>query len=82
MHLTIEQFNNIFIDDDQYIRLYDLANNDEICFEGQIREMPDNFLKYRVILFETMVEDDFDGFFGVFIATENEDKYYNEYYEE
>lgn len=82
MNITIKQFINAFIDGDQYLRIYDLANDDEIIFEDQISEMPDELLKYRVILFETMVEDDFDGYFGVFIATQNENDWYDKYYDD
>jgi hypothetical protein len=82
MNITIKQFINAFIDSDQYLRIYDLANDDEIIFEDQISEMPDELLKYRVILFETMVEDDFDGYFGVFIATQNENDWYDKYYDD
>ena len=77
--MTLTEFNNLFIEDCQYIRLYDLANEDEICFEGQICEMPKRYNRRRIILFETMTEEDFDGYFGIFIATKNENEYYDNY---
>lgn len=79
--MTIKEFNDLFIYDTQYIRLFDLANDDEIIFENQINKMPTEFEKYRIILFETMEEEFFDGYFGVYIATKNEDEYYENYHD-
>lgn len=79
--MTIKEFNDLFTDDEQYIRLYDLANDDEILFENQIEKMPNKFEKYKVILLETMEEEFFDGFLGVYIATKDEDFYYDKYHD-
>ena len=80
--MTLKEFNMMFTDDCQYIRLYDLANNDIVIFEGQIKDTPSEYLNNKLIVFETMYEEYFDGYFGIFIATENEDDYYDEYYED
>ena len=82
MVLTIRRFNKFFNYDEQYIRLFDLANDCEVCFEGQIKEMPTKFKVRRIIMFDTMFEDDYDGYFGIYIAMKDEDEYYNQYNED
>ena len=80
--MKIRELYNLFTEDCQFIRLYDLANDSEICFEGQISEATDEYDDNRIIIIETMIEEYFDGYLCIYIATENEDEYYEKYNEE
>ena len=73
--MNIREFVNLFNDDCQMIRLFDMANKEKIVFEGEINKMPDDFDNCTVIYLDTMIEDIFDGHLGIFIATENEEDY-------
>lgn len=80
--MNIREFVNLFNDDCQMIRLFDMANKDKIVFEGEINELPDDFDNCRVIYLDTMIEDVFDGHLGIFIATGNEENYLDDDEEE
>jgi hypothetical protein len=77
--MTLNDFIKLFTEDCQYVRLYDLAEDDEVIFEGQIKDILPQYKMRKIILFETMLAEDFDGYFGIYIATQNEDKYYESY---
>ena len=80
--MTIKDFIFLFVDDSQYLRFFDLSNDYKVVFEDKIKNIPIDFYQRKIILFETMLEDDFDGYFGIYIATKNEDYYYNLYNDE
>lgn len=73
--MKIKEFVNLFNDDCQMIRLFDMAHQYTTVFEGEINELPDDFNDCTVIYLDAMVEDVFDGHLGIFIATENEEEY-------
>lgn len=80
--MKIREFVNLFNDDCQLIRLFDMAHKEKIVFEGKISELPSNFDNLTVIYLDTMIEDVFDGHLGIFIATENEEDYFDDDEEE
>ena len=80
--MKLQELNNLFTEDCQYMRLYDLSNDSEVCFEGQICEMPVEYYKRKIILIETITETEFDGYLGIYIATKGENEYYKIYNEE
>ena len=82
ININLRQFFYMFDTDEQWINLYDTANDGKLLFNGQINEVPEEFYDRRVILLETQTEIEFDGCLGIWIATENEDEYYDEYNEE
>ena len=75
--MIVKELADLFIEDCQYFRIYDLANKDKIVFEDTIDKLPLKYKVKRVIMIETIYEDvEFDGYLGIYIATENEDEYW------
>lgn len=78
--MIVKELANLFVENCQYFRLYDLANNDKIVFEDKISKLPIEYKARRVIMIETIYEDiEFDGYLGIYIATKNEDEYWEKY---
>ena len=76
--MRIKKFMDLFTDASQLIRIFDISRNSIILFEGEIDEIPHELNRFFVISIDTMIEDEFDGFLGINIATVNEWDYIDE----
>ena len=82
MDFNLYRLTKLFIEPTQYLRLFDLANDSKVCFEGQISELPLKYKVRRIIMIEPIEEDEyFDGYLNIYIATENDDEYFAKYYD-
>ena len=82
--ILLNDFIKCFMEDVQYIRLFDLANDSEICFEDQISKMPLKYKVRNIIMIEPFYESDveyFDGYINIYIATKDQQYWYEQYYD-
>lgn len=54
--ITVYDFMNLCIDDDQIYTIYDFSKGD-VVFTGTIRELPDELDNYNVVSFDSITND-------------------------
>ena len=61
---------DIFVDDSQHVRLYDLAS-DEVIFDGELCDIPYELSECEVCSIDSLSKLNFDGYITINIDTED-----------
>lgn len=69
--MTLYDLREMFIDDSQMIRIYDIAKEDNI-YEGEFRDIPDEYEDYEISSIDSVYPTiNFDGYITINIDTED-----------
>lgn len=68
--MSIYELRELFTDDSQLIRIYDIGANENI-YEGEICDVPEYLEDAEICSIDTVYKIDFDGYITINIETEN-----------
>lgn len=73
--MDLYDFRNLMVDDSQPVRIYNLANNAEVIFEGDFCDLPRRWEDCEICSIDNLFKNDFDGYIGINIELEDEDDF-------
>lgn len=59
--MTVYELRELFIDDAQLVRLYNL-DSEEYIFEGNFYDLPTEYEDYEVLSIDNLYKENFDGY--------------------
>ena len=72
--MDLYDFRNLIVDDSQPVRIYNLANDAEVVFEGDFCDLPSELECCEICSIDNLYKSDFDGYIGINIELEDEDE--------